>query len=211
MTKNEAIELGKQAGAAAAELMDEAAVREDADTMRVRACMTLDANGRLFVGGTKVQADAFRAAYIEAFLRAGRARYYDLPDVTAAMVLRSVMRWIDGAIELADKVIAQHIADLSKNPLYAMEWSDRVFEAAAQKDAAIRLRIIVTREHDGQPVTTGTDSDFGVAAAVREATRAAMRGAQYPSRSTSQPSNLAKEYVTKAFAEFATRFRTVGQ
>lgn len=84
-------------------------------------------------------------------------------------------------------------AKLEQNPLYAFEWADRAIDAAAELEAGTRLMAVL----DNDKHATDTDA---VNVTIKMAREEAMRGARWPSRSTSPVSNAAKAALVSAYA-----------
>jgi hypothetical protein len=139
-------------------------------------------------------------SYIDAFLNAAILRYNgrraELPEVKAEMRRKAVEWKLESLLSGADDDLQKWAVSFAENPQYAFEWADRAIQAAARKDVALRLKsIIEAPEHGGHE------------AALKYAVDQALRGARWPSHSTSGVSNLAKEAVTAAYADFAADFQ----
>lgn len=78
------------------------------------------------------------------------------------------------------------------DPLYAFEWSDEAFAAAAEVCVLRRVREGVAGYVNGTQTLKNIE-DY--------AAEEVLRGAKYPCKSTSQPSNLCALYKVQAWAE----------
>ncbi len=137
--------------------------------------------------------DGFVGAFSDAVMRA----HSELPDVKRAAAERSMRRRIQNALESAAHELAHFAERLSQNPLYAFEWSDDAFKAAAEQDVALTLQKFLDGGEDVAPAFVGYEP------AIAYARRMALQGARSPKHSTSQPSNLCEQYKTAAFATYA--------
>jgi hypothetical protein len=199
MTKNEAKHLGTEHGIYFANCLAD-------DTLRAELSDTLVQNEAHLCASAKA---GFRSGetgngptYVAAFVNAARLRYNgrrnELPDVKAEQRRQSIDWTIEGLLRCAKDDLATFSARFAENPLYAFEWASGAIEAAAKQHVALALKAIVERPGD----------EFGGHEnAVKYAVREALRGAKWPSHSTSAVSNLANEAKTAAFADFADKYR----
>lgn len=81
-------------------------------------------------------------------------------------------------------------AEFAKDPLYQLEWADKAYQYAAQLRVQRMLELHIK-----------DDLAKGLEEFLERAKDEAWRGAKWPSRSTSQCTNLAKECLTSAWAE----------
>lgn len=149
----------------------------------------------------KTTAKTFHETFVSTFMKLWTADHNELPEVKAAQEaqlrewrIRSFARKLDSMIESADAQIVKYIAELQQNPKYAMEWSDSSFVAAANKDAALRIKAIF---ESNDPEHGGYDN------AIRMATAEALRMGRSSSRSTSEPHNIVERYTLAAYADIA--------
>lgn len=66
--------------------------------------------------------------------------YNALPDVAAARAEEGFRMLVDHTIKCAEETITKFKEQFEKNPVYALEWSLSVFQAAADLDVATRVR-----------------------------------------------------------------------
>lgn len=182
MTKNETIELGRTKGTAEWARCDMAIIHLESDVVREKVKALAADHGR---------SEVFRDAFVSAFMQEWHKAHEALPEVQAANRLRMFTWKLDSLTSGADKTLAQFAERLVRNPLDAFQWSDGAIEAAARKDVALYLKNVL--EHP----------EGGLDAAIAKATEMALRGARYPSHSTSAISNLCEQAKTAAFADMA--------
>jgi hypothetical protein len=193
MTKNEAIDAGRKAGQVQAEaMMNEVYLREKNDN---EAANDSVAYANMHCADAKIRSSVYHDAYKAAFMQVYRNRHANLPEVKAENRKRSIDYTLRNLIEDADRNIADWTERLAKNPCDAFEWSDGAMQRAAEKEVALHLKAIVESEKGG--------IDQAVAYAVEQA----LRGARWPSHSTSTITNVMAEFKTAAFAEFAAKFQ----
>jgi hypothetical protein len=95
--------------------------------------------------------------------------------------------------------LAKFRKNLDENPLYAFEWADGAIRDAARYDVAIRL--LKVWDHP----------EGGYEEMVDKAREQVLDGARWPSNSTSALTNLVKQEVTKAYAEFVADCFGIGK
>lgn len=127
------------------------------------------------------------------------ARRNEIPEVHVENRRGSIERQLEWILSSAEADLAKFAASFAENPFYAFEWAQSAIEAAARKDVATRLKMMI----DGGKEK---DSYDGWEAAVAFAYDQALRGARWPNHSTSAVSNVAKEALTAAYADFAANF-----
>lgn len=206
MKKQEAIDLGKAQGKQTFEtLLNNGFIVITKET-------TLDrlmdiARGQVYglAAIEKTHRPAYEDALLKAFVDAGMAVYWALPEVKEAQRMRAAMRWIDAKLKDRSSLrgLADALGDENQDPAYALSWAENAFRVAGKVSVAYKLRAILTEEEpktkaDGSTITP----DDRLAYARETAMREAMREARYPSSSTSTTSNLIARYVAAAYAEF---------
>jgi hypothetical protein len=121
------------------------------------------------------------------------------PEQLLAQRIEGFTYTLDHMIATSQATLDEWRAKLDKDPLYAFEWADRAFEAAAQFSVATRVRTMLT---------TMTETTFGeafenVIEMLRDET---LRGAKYPQRSTSPSSNHAAQVRLAVYATLVDQF-----
>ena len=97
------------------------------------------------------------------------------------------LAWLERTAENAEKEVAKFASDLAEDAADAMRWADGPM-AAAMKAAVIRKFLMIV-------------DNYGPDAALRSAHDEAMRGAKFPSQSTSAASNFTERAATAQWAE----------
>lgn len=142
----------------------------------------------------------FRHAFVQTYTSAWNNRASALPDVIAQRRYESMAYRLNHDIKNATELIEKFKARLDSDPCDAFEWAGQVMEAAAKMKVATVLKMVLeTKADDGE--------DGGVDGVRRYATGRALNGARYPHHSTSVTSNVMKEYLTAAYAEYANHNR----
>lgn len=205
MKKNEAIEQGKAAGVAAFEKLRDAAVtacvedakREDksSDARSVlRSMAGLQASIYMALAGMH-RNDAYFDAFVQAFSAEARGAYWGLPEVKAKMRDRVLLRRLE-EWEKDGKESVRRFADrVLQNAQDAFEWADSPMQYAGKAAVAAYVRAMLASDGDRTPATTEQVLDY--------AREQAVRAARYPERSSSQVSNIAKQYMAAAWAELS--------
>jgi len=195
MTKNEAIEAGKEAGTKQAEAMVNAEwlrakVPAGASGIAVRDVAVAEAGPYASMASAerKVRSTPFFDAYAKAFAAIVVARWNELPEVKVEQRVRSFEWRVESALTSAQADLDKFSKNFSEDPAYAFEWADSAMKAAASRKVALHLQAIA-KEH-------------GLDEALNFAHQQALRGARYPSHSTSATTNEMAAYVTAAYAEF---------
>jgi hypothetical protein len=172
-------------------------VAPDADRLQINADVSRLA-ARLAEDDLQISPQTARLSFRHAFetvaQRLWEGAYWQLPEVKAETRKRAAERWIERAVADFAEARDKFVANLSTNALYALEWSESLFEAAASAHVAEAMREILNREN-------------GVDEAIKTATNMALQGARSPKQSTSGTSNLADRYRTAAFANFVEDMR----
>lgn len=195
MTKTEARNAGTEQGIRFAETFTNEQLVGDLDAQRdnIRSAAGSAAVGpvmrfRSVDSGMAVE-------FVDAFVRAANQRFlgraHELPEVKARLRHQALVWALESMLRGAKDDVDKFAARFAEDPCYAFEWADAAMEAAAKQWVATRLQTVLEAN--------------GVDAVFEEARREALRGARYPSRSTSQPSNLMAQYKAAAYAEFAGR------
>ncbi len=112
------------------------------------------------------------------------------PDLTQEQAMKILLHQLNSTIKTCTARIEKHAEAVVKNPLHELEWSQGVFEAAADLDIATRIL---------KSVTGGTTVMF----LAEFATKEAMHGARYPQHSSSPVSNYTLTLRTAAWAKMA--------
>jgi len=109
------------------------------------------------------------------------------------MLSRSqIKKFADEKIDSGRHHLAQFQERFSVNPLMAFEYSDNAIRGSAEVEVGLYLINLLDN--------ATTDEAF-----LEIMTDRALTGAQFPERSTSVTSNLAKTYVTAVWAELAKK------
>lgn len=116
------------------------------------------------------------------------------PEELAAQRAKRVETRLYNMSAYAQDAIDKFRANLVENALYAFEWSDDAIMAAARLDVTTRLKNILAHPEGGLDKT------------IDYARMEAMRGARYPSHSTSALTNFVRQCTTAAYAEFVEGF-----
>ena len=99
------------------------------------------------------------------------------------------------SIAYADQAVTEWRTKLfDNNPASAFEWAREAMEAAAKAEVLGKVLQLTL--------------DLGPVKALRYATEEALRGARWPTRSTSGPANIMGEARTSAWAEFVAESRS---
>lgn len=120
-------------------------------------------------------------------------RHFITPEERIATVRRSLERKLDDMISDGKDAVTEFTGWLEQNPVSAFESAQRTIERVAAMDVALRLQHVLT--FDGE--------HGGMKAAYALALQEALRGAEYPSHSTSVVSNLVAEAKIAAYAVIA--------
>lgn len=167
----------------------EANIKEEATN---RACVILT---DLKAKGSRLNGPAFVQQFAKSFTQRVENLFNNLPDVKAEN-RRTAFHWtLESMIRSAKEDVTAFAAKFAENPCSAFEWADGAMEAAAKLDVATRIKSVF--EAEGREV------------AVNVAQIEALRGARYPSHSTSQAANAMAQYKTAAYAEFAGRIEVL--
>ena len=130
-------------------------------------------------------------------------RAHSCTEVLAAQwVYRRVnlMEQLDRDLNRFNGELLKFRDDLAQDPLYAMGWSDSAFVAAAKRQVVVETQMLF-KQFERENLTPAQQ----FARVQKYMAEHAMRGARYPSMSTSVPQNLAKVYLNSAYAEMAEK------
>jgi hypothetical protein len=116
------------------------------------------------------------------------------PEEIDAKRERTMRRTIQDSFTNSKHEFESFKKNFEKSPVYAFTYStDRCMQAAAKYEVAAMVESILNSDKGG------------LEAAISEARHRALRGAVYPSFSTSPTSNLVEMFRTQAWAEFVAR------
>jgi hypothetical protein len=104
--------------------------------------------------------------------------------------ISTLHRRCDNEIFCGESNIQKFKADLSKDPLHALQWSDGFMTSVASMSVWSKIKLELT---DGCTVWNLRDHAFGMA----------LRGARHPSSSSSAAHNIMDTECTRAWAEAA--------
>jgi hypothetical protein len=129
-----------------------------------------------------------------------------VPDPTPEEVLaqrtEAFRHLIERRIRDAQRELDKFAESFSKDAAYALEWADAAYREAARLKVAKAVKEVFEcpeQLEDGTPVKP---EHRGLDAALDVARRQALRGALWPTNSTSACTNLMSREVTSAWAEF---------
>lgn len=192
MTKHEAITKGEIAGRSEWQLTADktgplAMQREDVKRFAEQTASAMEPAGPR----------AVRFAYVEAFvtsyMREWQKAYNDQPAVREQRLKEMVERRIQSLIDGWNRDTRDHfVTSLDADPAYTFEWADNAIRYAVHRGVGLRLKAIL--EHP----------EGGVRAVINEAKDSALRGARWPSQSTSALTNFCKLQETAAYADFVS-------
>lgn len=123
-----------------------------------------------------------------------------------AMVAENLNWDLKNDAERSEKTLAEFAVRVQKDPAGALEWSKGAFEAAASLSSARTIVALIEniKSRGDEYVEVG---DLEVIKALRaEFYDAVMRGAKWPSRSTSVQSNEMELELTARRAEWLEKF-----
>lgn len=192
MTKSEAREQGQAAGQHSIEIVDDKnffrTSTDDAVLIARNHAATAAYKAR---GGDSPLAESLRAVfiqhYVSAFMNRFNERSMELPDVAAARDLESFQWAVRSMVSGAQEKIDKFILRMQVNPSDAFSWSNEAMDAAARLEVAARIK-------------HGFDSGMSLDDIRKELRNQVLRGAKFPSSSTSMPTNLMAQYVLAATA-----------
>jgi len=124
------------------------------------------------------------------------------PDLPQQIL--SAIQWFKVLVEQEDQKLEEFISSLRENPQHAMEWSNETFQIASRIQVLEMILAYLTKEvtedsAEQDPVLFQLEM---VNQLIARLTDDVFRGARNPARSTSVASNLAKETLVEAQAEF---------
>lgn len=151
-----------------------------------------------FKVSNKTYSDAFTRQIMARYRQARNAR----PEVKEAHKIQSLRWTAESDLRAFDDVKTKFMKTFETNPQYAMEWAEGLFEATARREAAVHMLYLL----DGEPATDGNPGRAPMTSTEVQAVfqKEALRRARYPEHSTSPSSNLAKEYLTAAYARYVS-------
>lgn len=112
------------------------------------------------------------------------------PAVKEFNHIRITTRHLKTILDAANTTLAKFRASLDDDPFNAMEWGMSAMEAAAKKHVAEYLLEVIE--------LNGINTSFKIAQ------EEALRGARWPTHSTSPTANIMSQAKTAAFAEFVS-------
>lgn len=138
--------------------------------------------------------------------------------MTKTLTAQQLFDEMDYSIVGANQTLSKFQENLATNPVYAFEWSDSSFAAAASKTVAMTVQAWMLK--GGAPKDNIYTWNFentpeGVrefcAMAAKEMMRDAIRQLEYPASSTSKPSNLMAERMGTARFNMARRLEAMAE
>lgn len=142
-------------------------------------------------GVTATSRGVARDAYVRAFVDAQQLAHNALPEVKAAYMNESIAWHIEAALRGTASDIKKFKEAFDGDPEYAFRWADKAMDAAAVQNVYLRIKGAVDRK------------DCSLDQLLKNVTDEALRGAEFPSSSTSSASNYMAKASTSAYAQFA--------
>ncbi len=119
--------------------------------------------------------------------------------------LNAFTKLVNDTVTSAKAVLAKGAEDLLVSPCHTLEWSGRIFTAAAELEVYTGIQTSLDRIHQG--IVSGEhtleDAQEYLNRVAAEVVKRTIQRASSPKRSTSVTSNLLDQEILSAYAELA--------